>query len=149
MKKLAIVQCGDKKIWKENPNIGPVAAKDAYTSPYFQKNKAYAQKIGDHWMVLSAKYGFLEPDTKIEKYNVSFKKKKTNPITCEELKKQVIHMRLDRFDEIIVLGGKEYLQATEEAFRDMDCTISAPFKGLPIGKRMSKLNIFLNNSCQL
>ena len=68
MSTLAIVQCGQKKIWDRNPGAGPTAAKDAYVSPYFRKNRAYAERFADQWMILSAKYGFLDPDTKIRNY---------------------------------------------------------------------------------
>ena len=76
MKNLGIVQCGGKKIWKEKPFLDKIPAKDAYTSPYFQKNRLYAEKTCDQWVILSAKYGFLFPNDKIEDYNVTFKSKK-------------------------------------------------------------------------
>jgi len=137
---LVIVQCGGKKIWKTHPNIGPVEAEKAYTSPYFQKNRLYAKKFGDRWIILSAKYGFLEPDDRIEDYNVTFKQKKSGPISMVELQGQVETKELHQFDKVVVLGGKEYLVATQEAFKNTDCTITSPFEGLPIGMRMSKIN---------
>lgn len=140
MKKLVIVQCGGKKIWKEKPYIKKISAKDAYASSYFQKNRLYAEKTGDKWIILSAKYGFLFPDDKIEDYNVTFKTKKTGPISYYELQKQVKDKKLDRFGKIIVLGGKEYLDAVKEAFVNTGCIIESPFEGLTIGIRMSKLN---------
>lgn len=146
MSALVIVQCGGKKIWKNHPNLGSVAAKNAYTSPYFQKNKLYAEKVGDQWVVLSAKYGFLDPDDEIEDYNVTFKQKKSNPISTIELREQVKTKELDQFDEVVVLGGKEYLKATHEAFRNTDCTITSAFEGLSMGVRMSRINKELKNT---
>ncbi|EMR75694.1 hypothetical protein MBGDF03_00942 [Thermoplasmatales archaeon SCGC AB-540-F20] len=149
MKKLVVVQCGGKKVWNDNPNLGKVEAKNAYTSPYFQKNRLYAEKIGDKWMILSAKYGFIEPSEQIENYNVTFKQKKTNPITFNELKDQVKTKKLNQYDKIIVLGGKEYLYAIKEAFQDTNCNIESPFEGLTIGIRMSKLNEELQKTCKI
>ena len=116
MSKLVVVQCGGRKIWKNNPDIGKVKAEDAYTSPYFQKNRKYAKRFGDRWVVLSAKYGFLDPDELIEDYNVTFKSKKSGPISNFDLQKQVTEKELDDFDEVVVLGGIEYLDAIKEVF---------------------------------
>lgn len=140
MSKLIVVQCGEKKIWKDNPELGMVEAKDAYTSPYFGKNRTYAEKFGDKWVILSAKYGFLDPNEKIGDYNVSFKRKKTRPISFTKLQEQVFAKKLNAFSEIVVLGGTEYLEAVNEAFRGTDCKVSSPFEGLRIGERLSALN---------
>jgi hypothetical protein len=145
MKKLMIVQCGQQKIWKKNPGLGAVAAKDAYTSPYFQKNMGYAIRFGDRWMVLSAKYGFLNPEDKITDYNVTFKDKKTCPISFGQLMEQVRQKNLGQYDEIVVLGGKEYLDAVMAAFLGTACKIKSPFKGLSIGQRMAAVGKTLEN----
>lgn len=143
MNKLCIVQCGGQKIWKESPEIGPVRAKEAYTSPYFKKNKAYAERFGDDWMILSAKYGFLSPDDKIEDYDVTFKLKKSGPISYQELKNQVWNKGLDNYSTILVLGGKEYLDAVKAAFSSASCMIQSPFEGLSIGQRMRAIDCAL------
>ncbi len=140
MSKLCIVQCGGQKIWKKNPQLGAVAAKDAYTSPYFKKNMAYAMKFGDRWVILSAKYGFLDPHDKIIDYNVTFKIKKSGPIPTNELREQVKSKGLDSYNEIVVLGGKEYLEAVRGAFERTECEVVSPFEGLGIGKRLKALN---------
>lgn len=145
MNKLIIVQCGDRKIWKDHTELGKIPAKDAYTSPYFKKHRAYAERFGDRWVILSAKYGFLNPDETIEDYNVSFKRKKSGPISFSELKEQVVDKGLNHFDEVVVLGGKEYLEATQKAFEDTQSNVLSPFEDLKIGIRMSKINEALQN----
>jgi hypothetical protein len=140
MKKLVVAQCGGRKIWKDDASIRLIKAKDAYTSTYFKKQRAYAERFGDSWVILSAKYGFLDPEDKIEDYNVTFKKKSTQPISTDKLAEQVKRKKLGSFDEIVVLGGKEYLDSTIQAFAGTGVKISAPFKGLSIGKRMSAIN---------
>lgn len=140
MNTMCIVQCGGQKIWKKYPNIGPIRAKEAYTSPYFRKNRAYAERFGDDWMILSAKYGFLSPEDKIEDYNVTFKLKKSRPISNQELKIQVSKKGLDKYSTILVLGGKEYLDAVKAAFSDTSCMIHSPFEGLSIFQRMHAID---------
>ena len=46
-------------------------------------------------------------------------------------------MRLDRYIEVIGLGGKEYRAAVEEAFAEPRVRLSFPYVGLPIGKAMA------------
>ncbi len=140
MSTLCIVQCGGQKIWKQNPNLGQVSAKNAYSSSYFKKNRAYAEKFGDDWMILSAKYGFLNPVEKIEDYNVTFKKKKSNPISYEELRNQVEMKGLDKYSIVLVLGGKDYFDAVIAAFSDTGCAVQSPFEGFSIGKRMQAID---------
>lgn len=144
MSRLVIVQCGNRKIWHDHPNAGATPAEDAYTSPYFQGNKEYAKKFGDKWMVLSAKYGFIEPNFMIPRnYNVTFKKPSTEQISTEDLRKQVRQKGLHHFDKIEVLGGYEYVEKVRQAFEGSRVIILAPLKGLSIGPKMNKVKCAL------
>lgn len=140
MKILCIAPCGDRKIWKKKSNAGPTKAKYVYTGPYAGKCIEYAEKYyPSSWCILSAKYGFLFPDDIVpEPYNVTFKKKKTNPITVDELSIQVREKGLDKYDKIIVLGGQDYSNVIKEVFPGKD--IYEPLYGLRMGHSMGKLN---------
>lgn len=134
---LVIVPCGQKKIWNRNPEAGSTAAKDAYTGPPFGINKAYAKRFGEAWRILSAKYGFIEPAFEIPApYNITFKKKRSGPITNECLREQVRQLQLSQFNTVIGLGGKEYREAIECAFDGTPVQLRFPFSGLRIGKAM-------------
>jgi len=137
MKTLIIVPCGQSKIWEKNPTKGPTYACNAYTGTPFKINREYAEKFADTWMILSAKYGFISPDYKLSgPYNVTFKKKLTNPVSLSTLQEQVKVQNLDQFDVIIGLGGKEYRQMIKQAFLESNSNIVFPFAGLQIGKMM-------------
>jgi len=140
MKTLCIAPCGDRKIWKKNPNVGPTKARYVYTGHYAGKCIEYAGKFyPSSWCILSAKYGFLFPDDIVpEPYNVTFKKKKTNPITVDELSIQVGEKGLDKYDKIIVLGGQDYSNVIKELFCGKD--IYKPLYGLRMGPSIGKLN---------
>jgi len=58
---LVIVPCGKSKIWDRLPDRGPVSAGEAYTGTPVRPNRHYAERFGDAWGVLSAKYGFIAP----------------------------------------------------------------------------------------
>lgn len=134
---LVIVPCGQKKIWDRSPQTGPTTAKDAYIGPPFGINKEFANRFGDAWVILSAKYGFIEPGFEIPgPYNITFKKKQTAPISVAQLREQIRQQNLARFSTIIGLGGKEYREAIELAFAGEPSRLCFPFSGLPIGKMM-------------
>lgn len=136
-KTLVIVPCGQKKIWDRHPDCQAIEAKKAYTGPPFKLNRQFAEKFGDSWVILSAKYGFVEPSFLIDApYNVTFKRKSSNPVDVEALVKQVKSMKLDRFGRLIGLGGKEYREAISSAFETSMVELAFPFAGLPIGKMM-------------
>ncbi|HLN89019.1 MAG TPA: hypothetical protein VK253_03030 [Candidatus Binatia bacterium] len=113
---LTIVPCGQSKIWKNNPKHGPERAGKAYIGAPFIVNKKFAKKFSNKWLILSAKYGFLEPSFKIEDYNVTFKKPSTNPISINTLKKQAHAQGITHYDIVIALGGKDYSARVREVF---------------------------------
>lgn len=134
---LVIVPCGKRKIWGKHPRRGPTQAAVAYTGTPFTLNRAYAEHFGDAWVILSAKYGLVEPAFMIPcPYEVSFKDPKINPIDLEELQSQVERLELHRYGVIVGLGGKEYRKAIVTAFDQYPLQLEFPFAGLPIGKMM-------------
>ncbi len=136
-KTLVVVPCGQGKIWDKYPKLGAVAARDAYTGAPFKVNREYAERFGDRWVILSAKYGFVSPDFSISgSYNVTFKRRATGPITSGELRKQVEELGLGKYERVIGLGGKEYREMICAAFEDTPSRLCFPFAGLPIGKAM-------------
>lgn len=139
MKLLVVVPCGQAKIWKKEPSHGPAKARKAYIGAPFKVNKAFAEKFADKWIVLSAKYGFIDPEFIIPKdYNVTFKKPSTNPINTDALLKQLRQKNLDSYDVVIALGGKDYSNIVEKVFMKVSKVIT-PTEGLPIGKAMGRV----------
>jgi uncharacterized protein DUF6884 len=134
---LVIVPCGRAKIWSKHPEAGPTPAADAYIGAPFIVNREYALRTAGDWVILSAKYGFLRPADLIPgPYESTFNRRSTNPIGMAALRQQVRRMGLDRYSEVIGLGGQEYRKAIEIAFEDMPVNLAFPFAGLPIGKAM-------------
>lgn len=141
MKTLCIVPCGSKKIWDENPNAGPTKAEFVYIGSFAKKCREYAMKFyPSSWCILSAKYGYLFPDDIVPcSYNVSFNDKKTKPITTNELSAQAKTKGLDNYEQIVVLGGKNYVRMIMAVFPSKEIiTPLSDCKG--IGYMMGKLN---------
>ncbi|NLE24799.1 MAG: hypothetical protein GX625_05560 [Clostridiaceae bacterium] len=140
MKTLCIVPCGKRKIWDKVPGAGPQEAKDVYIGPYSSKCIKYAQIFyPKSWLILSAKYGFLLPNDIVPgTYNTTFKEKKTRPISNHDLLKQIQDKGLNKYDQIIILGGKTYTERIDYLFEQK--TILKPLYGCRIGEALRKLN---------
>jgi hypothetical protein len=139
MATLVIIPCGQAKIWDKQPEAGAVQAQYAYTGAPFKVNKEYAEYFGDRWVILSAKYGFIDPDFMIpEPYNISFKKKSSEPVSVDTLVSQIKEMGLNIYEQVVGLGGKEYRAMIVAAFVTYQIKPEFPFAGLPIGKTMAK-----------
>ena len=119
----------------------PTKAEDAYIGPFARTCIEYAKKFyPDSYVILSAKYGFLFPDEVIpENYDVTFKDPKTNPISVGELRRQAIKKGLMRYKEIVVIGGREYVDIAKKVFKGK--RIITPLQGLGgIGRMISAMN---------
>lgn len=136
LKILVVVPCGSSKIWSKFPESKATRADEVYIGPSFKVNRGFAQKFADKWVILSAKYGFIEPSFVIpENYDVSFNDPATNPISLNELKAQAKEKGLENYDVVIALGGKNYTEIVKEVLM-RNAKVIAPTEGLPIGKAM-------------
>ncbi|HET9848683.1 MAG TPA: hypothetical protein VFR68_09035 [Candidatus Dormibacteraeota bacterium] len=129
---LVVVPCGKAKIWDKSPQAGPTAARDVYVGSPFKVNRTYAERFGDRWVILSAKYGLIDPDDIIEEpYNVTFKDVRTNPVGIGTLRAQVTDAHLGGNGLVLALGGKDYRRVLQAAFAPTEVVF--PFAGLPLG----------------
>jgi hypothetical protein len=134
---LVVVPCGVVKIWDREPGRGPIPAREAYIGAPFVVNRAYAERHGNAWVILSAKYGFVAPDDLIPgPYNVTFKRRSPELVPVATLREQVHARGLDRYETVIGLGGRKYQAAVRAAFEGVPVSLAFPFTGLPIGKMM-------------
>jgi len=46
----------------------PEAARDLYDGLWFRSARARAERAGDAWFILSARYGLLDPDARVQPY---------------------------------------------------------------------------------
>jgi hypothetical protein len=130
---LVVIPCGRMKIWDKHPHRGPTPARHAFTSPYFEANRAYAERFGNRWVILSDKYGFIDPDYVIPgPYDVTFNDPRTNPICVDALRAQVGERGLRRFANVIALGGRDHRKMIMQAFEADGASVYCPVAGLGI-----------------
>jgi len=134
---LAVVCCTKKKIWDEDltaPRYVP--AQFAYRGPGFKqwmsedRYRAKAKCQDFRWIILSAKYGFIEPWHPIEKYDVTFKDTASGPISKQSLEQQVAgqtriwedsrEIKLSSFKTVVYYEncGDDYIERIKQAFRE-------------------------------
>jgi hypothetical protein len=117
MSRLCIVPCGNAKIWDKEPQAGPIEAQYVYTGVFATACQRYAKTFFDHWVILSAKHGFLFPKEILpEPYNVSFVKPSAETISILQLQQQIKEKEINQFEELVVLGGRHYLERVAAAF---------------------------------
>jgi hypothetical protein len=133
---LVIVPCGKAKIWSRHPGHGRVRAREAYTGSLFKVNRRYAERFGETWVILSAKYGFIPPDFKIEDYDATFRKRSPDLVRDAKLRRQIRKLNLGGCKIVVGLGGKDYRDRVQSAFAGVPVKPIFPFKNLPIGKAM-------------
>jgi len=140
-KTLVVVPCGSRKIWDKSPKHGPTKAEEAYVSAVFQVNRDFAKKFAERWVILSAKYGFIDPGFTIPKnYNVSFNEPVSNPISQNQLEAQLKEKGLENYDVIVTLGGKNYTDIAKKVF-PKSAKVLTSTKGLPLGKAMKFVKV--------
>jgi hypothetical protein len=128
---LVVVPCGKAKVWNRHPGLGATPARDAYTGALFRVHRAYAERFADRWVILSAKYGFMDPDWPIPgPYDVTFNDRRTNPVGPETLRRQISELDLGQFATVIGLGGAAYRAIVSTAFEPTSAKLTFPFAGL-------------------
>ena len=128
---MIVVSCSNKK---KSYNC---QAQEMYSeSILFRKTKDYIIKnYGGRYVILSSKYGIILPNKEIEPYDLFIK-----DIDKEHKKRLIynIYFNLLPFKELIVFGGKEYVNIIKQACPKLK--IIEPLKGLGIGKRLQFLS---------
>ncbi|EUJ29227.1 hypothetical protein LMUR_03823 [Listeria grayi FSL F6-1183] len=106
---MMIIPSGKPKIWDKQPEKGPVPAKEAYTGTFHRLCRGYAEMLGESYLILSPKYGFLKPDDLVTgSYDVRFDYNGVNAETISLPELQAGWKQLEINQEVIVmLGGKK------------------------------------------
>ena len=132
---LYLVSCVGQKL------PGPSPARELYTSVWFLKARAYVNRKGQPWFILSAKHGLVHPDEDITRYDLTLNTMKKAE-RCEWAKNVFCQLEshLAGLNSVIFLAGERYREFLEPKLRELGLTVSVPMKGLKIGEQLSWLN---------
>ena len=135
-KTVAIIPCTNQK--SDTP--GP--AREVWIGHHFQLVLAHAEMFYDKVLVMSYKYGFIDPDFVIEPYDIDIRESKA----AEKLRwwfnlRSDIRL-LSSWNPLLVglyTGDVERDRIIREFVRSGTRQVILPFEGLSIGKRMAQV----------
>ncbi len=143
MKTIVLIACCSKKLSVK------AEARDLYTSPLFKKSLEYAKKIAEEQniYILSAKHELVSLSEVLAPYNETLNNKSTDErrVWSKNVLQQLEDEGYDlENDEFVLLAGNNYIDYLIEGRKKLDRkqikNAKLPLEGLPIGKRMQKLN---------
>lgn len=112
-------------------------ARDLYISPWFRKARAYVERTGSPWYILSAKHGLLDPGAVIQPYDMTLgalgapARRLWGVRVVDELARVV-----DAAAPLIVLAGRSY---RDPLWPHIAQRATAPMEGLAIGEQLAWL----------
>jgi hypothetical protein len=129
-----LVGCAKQK------RVTAAPAQDLYTSPLFQKSRAYAESTGVPWFVLSAKHGLVSPETVLEPYDVTLSR------TSRAYRQEWARRVLSQLDEacgsldgrsIEIHAGAAYTSSLRPFLESRGAVVAEPLQGLRQGERLA------------
>lgn len=108
-------------------------AEDLYTSDLFKKARAWAEKFGLAWYILSAKHGIVPPGRVIKPYDLTLAGMTPYEVEVWNLNiAKTLAPHADR--DVVVLAGERYCAWTAHR-----TNVIRPVKGMGIGQQKSWL----------
>ena len=130
-----LVSCVGKKL------SAPAPARELYTSPWFRKARAYVERTGHPWFVLSAKHGLVSPDEMLDPYDVSLDSMGVadRRLWAGRVLTQ-LEPHLEGVTSVTFLAFTSYREFLEPSLRRRGLAICIPMEGLKIGEQLSWLS---------
>lgn len=131
---VVLVGCVKKKLGVAAP------AKHLYTSALFRKERAYAERAGAPWFILSAEHGLVAPDTVLEPYDLRLSK------TPRDYRRSWGRRVVEQLHEAVgpitgktveIHAGSAYSDAIRELLSRDGATVIEPLAGLTMGARLA------------
>lgn len=133
MNKVVLISCVSKK--KDES----CKARDLYTSDLFKKELYYAENVvkADKIFVLSAKYGLVSLDERIDPYDKTLNKMKKNEVLqWANMVLQDLKNNIDiNNDKVIFMAGEKYRKYIEPLINNVE----VPMRGMKIGEQLQFL----------
>jgi len=127
---LYLVSCVGKKREHAMP------AKDLYASEWFLRARGYVERNGGPWFILSAKFGLVAPEQRIEPYDQTL-----NGMAVAERREwaQRVRLQMDALlpasGRCVVLAGQRYREFLMD-YLDERFSTEVPMVGSAIGQQL-------------
>jgi hypothetical protein len=127
-----LVSCVKEK--RDTPSL----VRDLYFSDWFLKARAYVERTGMPWFILSAEYGLVAPDRIIAPYDKTLK---TLPLAERRAWAKMVTAQMEsglpKLDRVIVFAGFSYREFLMDYLRKRFQEAKIPLEGLGIGYQKS------------
>ena len=129
-----LVSCVSKKLKRR------ARTRDLYISAWFVKARAYVERTGNRWFILSAKYGLVSPDQVLSPYELTLNSMSTTQrrAWAERVKRQMDKSRPPT-GHIVILAGSRYREFLIDYLRDRARAVRVPMRGRGIGSQLQYL----------
>lgn len=129
-----LISCVSKKLARR------ARARDLYTSTWFVKARAFVERTGEPWFILSAKHGLVSPEQVLSPYESSLNTMSAaqRRAWAERVKRQM-DKSLPPTEHIVILAGSRYREFLMDYLRHRAHTIRIPMRGLGIGRQLQYL----------
>ena len=121
---LAVLQCSKSK------RDGRLPAREKYAHPratLFRKSREYVERLGVDYIILSGKYGALQPGEPIDDYNLSVRDRDPGEWRQDVLDAlDARYITLDDYDELRLLVGQSYRSPLADVFDRVDADVTTP-----------------------
>ncbi|MEM8519520.1 DUF6884 domain-containing protein [Janthinobacterium sp. CAN_S7] len=135
MNRVYLVACSAGKV-----RADLVLARDLYNSQLFTLARRYAERSGDPWFILSAKYGLLDPAQLVTPYDESLNDKRTVERAAWGLLVEAqIKQLVCRNSDLIMLAGRAYRDPLQHRLEAQGHKVIVPMEGMAIGKQLQFL----------
>ena len=138
MKRLLLIGCGKTKASTPQP------ARDLYTGPLFRARRAFAERSGHPWLIVSGLHGTLAPDELVAPYDQTVPTERNLRTQWALLTGLTLGQRLTRiFPEppkqlIVELhAGRAYYEPLHWLWVRTAYHLEWPVQGLGIGKQLN------------
>jgi hypothetical protein len=128
--RIGLVSCASRKVDSEQ------VARDLYCSTLFNLSRAYAEHACDRWFILSAKYGLLDPATRVAPYDLTL-----NNMPIGERREWATRVGaalakvMGSADTIVMLAGNRYAEHLPPLIHAHGVDVERPLQGMRIGEQ--------------
>lgn len=131
-KVVCLIGCGASK------ESRPMKAKDLYIGNLFRAARLYAERRNLTWRILSARYGLLDPERKIEPYNMRLcNGERQRAFWANTAAGGLIYEMRSSHLEVICLAGADYADPVCGILESHGIPCSKPLRGMQIGERLA------------
>jgi hypothetical protein len=131
---LVLVSCVKQK------RSTPAPAKDLYTSTFFRLARRLVERHNADWLILSAKFGLLDPSREVEPYEQTLN---SMPVTQRRAWAEKALVELlplaQRHDRVVFLAGQKYREFLIPALRHEEIRCEEPMAHLRQGEQLAWL----------